>query len=437
MLNLEQEEIPGAGEVGICWGSYESEGSAASEEIRPDLNRKLFLWSGDLRRIRCDAVVISRSHKGGLQTAEYDELMEAAGAQLVDEELQTMGLPRSGEARITHGYHLPSRHIVHLLRPRFPRRYEHAAKISLQRSVLTALEAAVDVGARNVIFTQFWRPRNDESHPFPNQLGAILFFKAVRRFLEQHSRLVDRIMVLVNDDENEDLRVALASHFPRDRTEVALSQSASQESDNEYEQKQFESGDSYGVPDYINDDGTVKKKSSSHLTKEDKLLRQFANDNFAELEALHAVFIGGEDSSGRPIVLWLQRKVNVRQINLDRLLVFLLRMGDEAARSSNCGDEFFFAYVHEGCGLHNVLPLPWLWEAIHSLASRFGARAKRIFIIGDMLVRLVSFGLTLELDVRRKLQFLNSTRDLLIQFPGGRLRRNFADPDEPSPQISA
>eukprot|EP00188_Purpureofilum_apyrenoidigerum_P000118 Plantae.Rhodophyta-Purpureofilum_apyrenoidigerum.ctg10435.p1 GENE.Plantae.Rhodophyta-Purpureofilum_apyrenoidigerum.ctg10435~~Plantae.Rhodophyta-Purpureofilum_apyrenoidigerum.ctg10435.p1 ORF type:complete len:331 (-),score=46.39 Plantae.Rhodophyta-Purpureofilum_apyrenoidigerum.ctg10435:392-1384(-) len=330
---------------------------------------------------------------------------------------------------MTHGYHLPSRHIIHLLRPRFPRRYERAAKISLQRAVLSALEATVDVGARNVIFTQFWTARHDENHAFPSQLGANLFFKAVRSFLEQHSGLIDRIIVIVDSRSSENLRMALGTHFPRDRTEIALRQSALQESDDENEPKRLLSDDSYCVPDYINDDGTVKKKTSVQVTKEDKLLRKFASDNFSELEALRAIFVGGEDSSGRPIILWLQQKVNVRQVNLDRLLVYLLRVGDEAARASKCGGEFFLAYIHEGCGLHNVLPLPWLWESIHSLASRFGARAKKVFIVGDMLVRIVSFGLTLELDVRKKLHFLNCTGNLLEQFPRSQLHSAFADSD--------
>mmetsp|Transcript_366 Transcript_366/g.426 ORF Transcript_366/g.426 Transcript_366/m.426 type:complete len:143 (-) Transcript_366:603-1031(-) len=136
--------IVNVSEVGFCWDNAARKDGVARNAVRPELNEKVYLWSGDVRQLRCDAVVVGRSSKGHYQTATYERILAAAGADNVEQELSQEGYPRSGEARSTHGHHLHTRYLIHLLRPRFPKKYTHAAKMALRRCVSSALDTAAD-----------------------------------------------------------------------------------------------------------------------------------------------------------------------------------------------------------------------------------------------------------------------------------------------------
>lgn len=332
--------------------------------------------------------------------------------------------------------------MVHVLRPRYPRKYERAAKTSLQRCVSNALEAATDAGCRTVVFTQFWQPREGDHHVFPHQSACMLFAKSLRSFLELHHQLLDRIILVFEEEESkarrdDDLMAALAAFFPRTEEEIECAHEQVEKLDEEeHSAHSSTSGESssYGVPDYIVEDGSVRRKpvslSSSHIhapvkpEPDETVMRKYIGDDLHDIADLCAVTVAGADSDGRPILVWLQRKIIIKQVDLERLLVYLLRVGDEAASSSRCRQEFFLAYVQESCRMGNVPPLPWLWETIRTLSNRFGTKCRRIFIIGDALVRMVSFSLTFNLEIRERIRFLDTTEKLLMQFPGGRLRRD-------------
>ncbi len=151
------------------------------ESATPD--PRIALHQGDITTLAVDAIVNAANSSllggGGVDGAIH----RAAGRELL-QECRTFGGCPTGEARITRGYRLPARHVIHAVGPvwRGGNAGEDALLASCYRN---ALRLAVEHELRSIAFPAI----STGIYRFPADRAARIATREVTEFLAQDTQL--------------------------------------------------------------------------------------------------------------------------------------------------------------------------------------------------------------------------------------------------------
>ncbi|KAI4523034.1 macro domain-like protein [Schizophyllum commune Loenen D] len=116
------------------------------------LLEKISLFQGDITKLEVDAIVnaANRSLLGG---GGVDGAIHAAAGRDLVKECRTLGGAETGESKITKGYRLPAKHVIHTVGPIYHSGDEERNERLLRSCYRSSLQLAVENSLKHIVMT--------------------------------------------------------------------------------------------------------------------------------------------------------------------------------------------------------------------------------------------------------------------------------------------
>ncbi|KAI8978020.1 hypothetical protein BDB01DRAFT_800425 [Pilobolus umbonatus] len=174
------------------------------------LGRKIVLTTRDITKIKVDAIVNAANNSllggGGVDGAIH----RAAGRQLV-EECRTLHGCADGDAKITKGYNLPSKCVIHTVGP------QSEKPDVLSNCYKRSLEVLMEANLRSIAFPCI----ATGVYGYDNTKAANVALSTVHQVLENNQDRIDKVVfVLFNEKDRGVYKKLLPKYFPDASTEI-------------------------------------------------------------------------------------------------------------------------------------------------------------------------------------------------------------------------
>ena len=165
------------------------------------MSERLEVLQGDITKLKVDAIVNAANSSllggGGVDGAIH----RAAGSGLL-EECRTLGGCRTGEAKITKGYNLPARWVIHTVGPVWQGGTQNEDEL-LASCYRNSLALAREHGIRTIAFPAI----STGAYGFPMERAARIAVREVKRFLQQDTTL-EKVILVAYDKRAYDILIA-------------------------------------------------------------------------------------------------------------------------------------------------------------------------------------------------------------------------------------
>jgi O-acetyl-ADP-ribose deacetylase (regulator of RNase III) len=160
---------------------------------------RVTIVKGDITRQNVNAIVNAANKTllggGGVDGAIH----KAAGPQLL-KECKTLGGCEIGEAKITYGYNLPTKFVIHAVGPKYGREGSREAEL-LASCYQNSLRLAKEHSIRTIAFPAI----STGVYGYPKKEAAEIVLKTVENYVSENPDVFDEIRFVLFDDENFDI----------------------------------------------------------------------------------------------------------------------------------------------------------------------------------------------------------------------------------------
>lgn len=162
--------------------------------MKKNPERKIGIIRGDITKLDVDAIVNAANTTllggGGVDGAIH----RAAGPELLAE-CRTLGGCKPGEGKITRGYNLPARFVIHTVGPVWTGG-KHREPQTLTKCYRSCLQLAVENGIKTIAFPAI----SCGAYGYPIREAAELALRTTRDFLATGDKIDKVIFVLWSND---------------------------------------------------------------------------------------------------------------------------------------------------------------------------------------------------------------------------------------------
>jgi O-acetyl-ADP-ribose deacetylase (regulator of RNase III) len=157
------------------------------------MDNKIFVEKGDITKLKVDAIVNAANNSllggGGVDGAIH----RAAGPELVEYN-RRLGGCLTGEAKISPGFKLPAKYIIHTVGPIW-NDGSHDEDSLLANCYKNSLEMAIENEVKSIAFPSI----STGAYHFPLERAAKIAVREVKNFLSKHDKIVNVIFVSFDD----------------------------------------------------------------------------------------------------------------------------------------------------------------------------------------------------------------------------------------------
>ncbi len=165
--------------------------------------KRVELVKGDITSLDVEAIVNAANNSllggGGVDGAIHN----AAGPELLSECRKLNGC-ETGQAKITEGYHLKAKHVIHTVGPIWQGGFRDENSL-----LASCYQSSLELAKQKKIKTMAFPNISTGVYGFPKDLAALIAIKETQRFLNKNAYPEKVIFVTYSDDNYETYRKLL------------------------------------------------------------------------------------------------------------------------------------------------------------------------------------------------------------------------------------
>uniref|UniRef100_A0A3P9I856 Mono-ADP ribosylhydrolase 1 n=1 Tax=Oryzias latipes TaxID=8090 RepID=A0A3P9I856_ORYLA len=178
------------------------------------LDRKISLYCGDITKLKVDAIV-NAANKTLLGGGGVDGAIHRAAGPMLKKECASLHGCETGEAKITGGYSLPAKYVIHTVGPIIQGGVEEGERRALRSCYKNSLQTATEKAARSVAFPCI----STGIYGYPPEQAVHEALASVREYLDAHHDKLDRVIFCVFLPADKELYLQnLPLYFPAEAT---------------------------------------------------------------------------------------------------------------------------------------------------------------------------------------------------------------------------
>ena len=162
------------------------------------MNNTIEIIQGDITKLEVDAIV-NAANKSLLGGGGVDGAIHRGAGPKLLEECRTLNGCETGQAKITKGYNLPAKHVIHTVGPVW-RGGGNKEDVLLANAYKNSLRVAVENGLKTIAFPNI----STGIYGFPKEKAAAIAIKTVKGFIGDHPE-IEKVIFVCFDRENYEI----------------------------------------------------------------------------------------------------------------------------------------------------------------------------------------------------------------------------------------